>query len=142
MQLQIILDDENAKPPVRGSDEAAGYDLFSVEDFIIDPSGKALINTGIKMCIPNGYYGRIAPRSSMAWKKHSDVGAGVIDSDYRGLVKVVLFNLSTTNNLEIKMGDKIAQLIIERAYFPEVVVMNDSLASSERGDNGFGSTGR
>ena len=79
----------------------------------------------------------------MAWKKHSDIGAGVIDSDYRGDIGVVLFNLSTTNSIEIKTGDKVAQLIIEKAYFPEIVICDtDELSQTERGEGGFGSTGQ
>ena len=143
MELPIILTHKNSKKPVRGTEPSAGLDLFSVEDVIIDESDKALIDIGIKVEIPSGYYGRIAPRSSMAWKKHSDVGAGVIDSDYRGPVKVVLFNLSTTNKLKIKTGDKIAQLIIEKVYFPQIVIREIKDASqTARGENGFGSTGR
>lgn len=140
MKLIVKLTHKNAKTPIRGTKQSAGLDLFSITDISIPPSSKELINTGISIEIPTGYYGRIAPRSSMAWKKHSDVGAGVIDSDYRGDIGVVLFNLSTTNSIEINAGDKIAQLIIEKAYFPEIIV-SGALAQTERGDGGFGSTG-
>ena len=61
---------------------------------VIPPEGKGMVSTGLSMAIPQGYYGRVAPRSSLAWKNHIDVGAGVIDSDYRGEVKVILFNHS------------------------------------------------
>ena len=143
MKLRITLTHKNAKPPVRGTPDSAGLDLFSVKDIIIPPSSKELINTGISIEIPTGYYGRIAPRSSMAGKKHSDIGAGVIDSDYRGNIGIVLFNLSTTNSIEIKTGDKVAQLIIEKAYFPEIYICdNDELSQTERGEGGFGSTGQ
>jgi len=83
--------------------------------------------------------GRVAPRSGLAAKHSIDTGAGVIDADYRGEVKVILFNLSD-NDFAIKEGDRIAQLIIERIYTPDVVVV-EKLEESVRGAGGFGSTG-
>lgn len=83
--------------------------------------------------------GRIAPRSGLASKHFIDTGAGVIDSDYRGPVKVLLFNHAETD-FEIKEGDRIAQLILERIYTPEVNVVEE-LEESVRGAGGFGSTG-
>lgn len=83
--------------------------------------------------------GRVAPRSGLAAKHSIDVGAGVIDADYRGEVKVILFNLSDTD-FAVKEGDRIAQLIIERIYTPDVVVV-EKLEESVRGAGGFGSTG-
>ena len=85
---------ENATIPVRASAKAAGYDIFSAEDKVIAPRGKALIKTDLSLAIPPNHYGRIAPRSSLAWKFHIDVGAGVIDEDYRGPLGVILFNHS------------------------------------------------
>ena len=86
---------QNATIPTRGTIDSAGLDLYSAIKLTIKPSEKALIPTDIAISIPKTYYGRIAPRSSMAWKKHSDIGAGVIDSDYRGNIGVVIINLST-----------------------------------------------
>jgi deoxyuridine 5'-triphosphate nucleotidohydrolase len=83
---------EHATIPVRASARAAGYDLFAAHDTSISAHGKALVKTDISLAIPTGHYGRIAPRSSLAWKNHIDVGAGVIDEDYRGPLGVVLFN--------------------------------------------------
>lgn len=83
--------------------------------------------------------GRIAPRSGLAAKHSIDTGAGVIDADYRGPVKVILFNFSD-KDFEVKTGDRIAQLILERIYNPEVVVV-EKLQESVRGSGGFGSTG-
>lgn len=83
--------------------------------------------------------GRVAPRSGLAAKHSIDTGAGVIDADYRGEVKVILFNFSETD-FAIKEGDRIAQLVIERIYTPEVVVV-EKLETSVRGAGGFGSTG-
>ncbi|KAI9679901.1 MAG: Deoxyuridine 5'-triphosphate nucleotidohydrolase [Caeruleum heppii] len=100
--------------------------------------------------------GRVAPRSGLASKQHIDVGAGVIDADYRGPVKVLLFNHGENDfkgealeaegtddaddNLAVSVGDRVAQLIIERIYNPDVVVVEE-LEASVRGTGGFGSTG-
>ena len=91
------------------------------------------------MLIASTADGRIAPRSGLAVKHFIDTGAGVIDSDYRGQVKVLLFNHSEVD-FEIKEGDRIAQLVLERIYTPEILVV-DKLEESVRGAGGFGSTG-
>ena len=83
---------EHATLPVRGSAQAAGYDLASAYACVIPARGKGIAKTDLAIALPDGVYGRIAPRSGLAWKKHIDVGAGVIDQDYRGAVGVVLFN--------------------------------------------------
>ena len=112
-KLRIKKLHPSAQLPVKGSEHAAGYDLMSVEDSIVPSRGKVLIATGLSMAIPIGNYGRIAPRSGLAAKNFIDVGAGVIDADYRGEVKVLLFNFAETD-FKIKQGDRIAQLIIEK----------------------------
>ena len=93
--LKVKRLSEHAKLPMRASDHAAGYDLFAAADYLIVAQGKELVKTDIAVAIPPGYYGRIAPRSSLALKSHIDVGAGVIDEDYRGPIGVVLFNLGS-----------------------------------------------
>ena len=114
------------------------------EDYIpsieIPPHGKALIPLNIAVSIPQGYYGRIAPRSSLAMK-HIDVGAGVADSDYRGALGVVLYNLSPDNPFVVRTGDRIAQLILQKISVPSVREV-DELDSTDRGSGGFGSTGK
>jgi len=92
--LKVKKLSENAKLPVRGSKYAAGYDLFAAYEYTIPGEGKELVKTDIAIAIPEGHYGRVAPRSSLAWKNHIDVGAGVIDEDYRGPLGVILFNHS------------------------------------------------
>ena len=133
---------QNATIPTRGTIDSAGLDLYCAIKLTIKPSEKALIPTDIAISIPKTYYGRIAPRSSMAWKKHSDIGAGVIDSDYRGNIGVVIFNLSTTDSIEINIGDRIAQLIIEKYYPCNLINVNEGiLDDTERNTGGFGYTG-
>ncbi|KAG0636496.1 dUTPase-like protein [Tuber brumale] len=137
--LRIRRLSSKARIPKRGSALAAGYDLYSAHDTAINARGKALIDTDIQMMIPVGTYGRIAPRSGLASKNCIDVGAGVIDADYRGQVKILLFNHSD-EDFVVKEGDRVAQLILERIATPEVVEV-DELEETVRGANGFGSTG-
>lgn len=103
-------------------------------------AGKLLVPTGISVAIPPGYYGRIAPRSGLALKNSIDVGAGVIDGDYRGKVGVILFNFDD-QPFVISAGDRIAQLILEK-YAEAPVEVVDTLPPTTRGSGGFGSTGR
>jgi len=127
--------------PVRGSKGAAGYDLSSAKDMIVPARGKALCPTDLSIALPEGVYGRIAPRSSLSWKHSIQTGAGVIDADYRGPVGVVLFNHSD-DDFVIKVGDRIAQLILERIAIAEVEDVGEgSLDATERGEGGYGSTG-
>nr|XP_060611885.1 deoxyuridine 5'-triphosphate nucleotidohydrolase, mitochondrial [Anolis sagrei ordinatus] len=91
-RLRFAKLSENALAPSRGSSKAAGYDLYSAYDYEIPASGKAIVKTDIQIALPAGCYGRVAPRSGLAAKHFIDVGAGVIDEDYRGNVGVVLFN--------------------------------------------------
>ena len=99
--------DSNAMIPKKGTLKSAGFDLFSNEEKTVLSKDKALIKTGISVGIPSGNYGRIAPRSGLAWKKFIDVGAGVIDEDYRGEVCVLLFNFGN-EDFKVEKGDRIA----------------------------------
>ena len=143
----------NATLPVRGSDEAAGYDLaacpftetgdprgdFGPGPLAIMPGGRAIIPTGLALTVPEGTYGRIGPRSGLAAKHGIDVLAGIVDRDYTGEIKVVLINHGKHSFL-IEPGMRIAQLVLERIETPNVVEVSD-LAASARGAGGFGSTG-
>ena len=127
-----------AVKPVRATAGSAGYDLASAEEKVVPAHGKALISTGWAIRCPDGYYGRIAPRSGLAWKNHIDVGGGVIDIDYRFDCGVVLFNHSETD-FAVRPGDRVAQLIITKIDTPEVVEVDELESTSRIG--GFGSTG-
>ncbi|NXA64751.1 DUT protein, partial [Mohoua ochrocephala] len=139
-RLRFTKLSENAFAPSRGSARAAGYDLYSAYDCVIPPMEKAIVKTDIQIALPSGCYGRVAPRSGLAAKHFIDVGAGVIDEDYRGNVGVVLFNFGK-ETFEVKKGDRIAQLICERIYYPELEEV-EALDDTERGEGGFGSTGK
>ena len=142
-QLQFAKLTESATPPRKGSIHAAGYDLASAQNTVIEPKCRMLVKTGIAVAVPEGTYGRVAPRSGLALKHGIDVMAGVIDSDYRGDVGVVLVNLGSLP-FEVKAGDRIAQLILERIEINASVEEKSSveeLGVSARGASGFGSTG-
>ncbi|KAI4306319.1 hypothetical protein L6164_029607 [Bauhinia variegata] len=130
---------ERAILPSRASPLSAGYDLSSAAETKVPARGKALVPTDLSISIPEGTYARMAPRSGLAWKHSIDTGASVIDADYRGPIWVLLFNHSDSD-FEVKVGDRIGQLIIERIMIPEVVEVQD-LDSTVRGEGGFGSTG-
>lgn len=158
LQIKTKLLTANAIIPKRANPEGdAGYDLFSTEYLEIAPFERKLISTGVALEIPEGYYGRIAPRSGLALKNGIDVMAGVIDSSYRNEIKVLLINLNCItalssneniieafskkqNSIIIKPGDRIAQIIFERCYTADLLKV-DNLSDSVRGLGGFGSTG-
>lgn len=137
--LKVKKLSDKAVLPSRGSALAAGYDLSSAAEAIVPARGKALVPTDLSIAIPEGTYARVAPRSGLALKHSIDVGAGVIDADYRGPVGVVLFNHSDVD-FAVKPGDRIAQMIIQVVVTPEVAEVED-LDATVRGEGGFGSTG-
>lgn len=111
--LQVKLLSETAKAPSRGSAHAAGYDLYAAKEAVVPARGKVMVDTDISIAVPAGTYGRVAPRSGLASKHSIDTGAGVIDADYRGPVKVLLFNFSDVD-FKVAVGERVAQLIVER----------------------------
>ena len=131
---------EDATLPVRGSEWSAGYDLAASRPASIPPMGRAIVHTDLSIACPAGTYARIAPRSGLAIKKGIDVGAGVVDADYRGPVGVILFNLDATNTFEVQKGDRIAQLILEKISMASLEEVEE-LDETVRGAGGFGSTG-
>lgn len=125
--------------PTRGSLYAAGLDLYSIEDVRLDPHERRLVRTGLAVAIPDGHYGRIAPRSGLATRNGIDVLAGVIDSDYRGEIQCLLHNAGQ-EVVELPAQTKICQLIIEKIITP-AAQWADDLPETKRGAGGFGSTG-
>lgn len=137
--LQVRFLNSKARMPEKKSALAAGYDLFSTENVTIDPGCRKLVSTGLSIALPPHSYGRIAPRSGLS-VKGIDVGAGVIDADYRGEIKVLLINHHDQDSCCVQVGDRIAQLIVE-ALVPVQLQVQHELSETERGENGFGSTG-
>ena len=128
-----------AKIPVYGTAESAGFDIYSNEDAIINSGERKAVSTGIALEIPEGKVLLLWDRSGMGFKGIHRF-AGVIDSDYRGEIKIILFN-STSKDFIIKKGDRIAQGIIQDYYSPEFQEIY-SLTQTERGESGFGSSGK
>jgi dUTP pyrophosphatase len=118
----------------------AGADLTASEKISIPSGGRTLVATGVRLEIPEGHVGLIWPRSGLAVKKGIDCGAGVIDSHYRGEVKVLLFNHSDSE-FQIEPGDRIAQLLIQKVERVEFIPV-DQLNETARNEGGFGSTGK
>ena len=133
---KLVVD---AVVPKRATEGAAGLDLSASEDSIIQAHKWNAVPTGIAISVPRDCYARIAPRSGLAFKKGIDVGAGVIDSDYSGEIKVILFNHGDEDFI-IKKGDRIAQIIFEKIFINELVEVEE-LTFTKRGASGFGSTG-
>jgi dUTP pyrophosphatase len=118
----------------------AGLDVFSAEDYILNPGEWHGFSTGITSEFPEGYFGRFAPKSGLAVKHGIDTMAGVIDNTYRGEWLVVLVNHGK-EKVEIKKGDKIAQVILQR-FEPTLSLEVKELSETERSTSGFGSTGK
>lgn len=137
--MRIKKNNELATIPVRANPTDAGADLCSVENIVIESLERKMVSTGLVIEIPEGYYGRIAPRSGLAAKFGIDTLVGVIDSGYRGEIKVILYNTGK-DSFEIKIGDRIAQIIIEKHYNFDFEEVSD-LSETSRGQGGFGSTG-
>lgn len=131
--------DANAVLPTRGSSAAAGLDLYSIEAVSLRPNQRSLVRTGLAVEIPEGCYGRLAPRSGLATKMGLDVLSGVIDADYRGEIQCLLYNTGD-EVVELPAQTRICQLIIEKIITPTPMFVDD-LSNTTRGSGGFGSTG-
>ena len=136
------LDGELALPAYARTGDA-GLDLFAAEDVKLEAGRRAAIPTGIAIAIPEGYAGFVQPRSGRALSEGLGVAnsPGLIDSGYRGEIKVIAVNLNLDGIIDIRRGEKIAQLVFQKVEHAELELV-DELPDSERGDGGFGSTGR
>ncbi len=128
-----------AQIPTRNNHSDAGLDLSSTEKYLLHPHERKLFNIGLAIAIPYGNYGRIAPRSGLALKYGIDVLAGVIDSSYRGEIGVILYNTDSENGCLIDIGQKIAQLIIEKVEYLDIEIV-ETLDETIRGTKGYGSS--
>ncbi len=142
MHIAIKKLNPRATIPSFAYDEGdAGVDLASVEDLVLGEGERALVATGIAIAIPPGYGGFVQPRSGLAAKHGITLtnSPGLIDSSYRGEIKVILQNTSHAD-FQIKAGDRIAQLVVMPVEQPQFELV-DELPDSRRGDGGFGSSG-
>lgn len=142
VEVPLVRLDPDLPPPAYAHPGDAGADLVTTVDVTLKPGERVLVPTGIALALPDGYVGLVHPRSGLAARHGLSIvnAPGTIDAGYRGEVKVCLINLDPTEAVELRRGDRIAQLVIqrfERAAFVEV----DSLPESVRGVGGYGSTG-
>jgi dUTP diphosphatase len=128
--------------PARAHPGDAGLDLYAAEDVVLAPGARASVRTGIAVAIPSGYAGMVLPRSGLAARHGISLvnAPGLIDAGYRGEIQVLLVNLDPAETFKAGRGERIAQLVIQRAEDVELVAV-DHLPESLRGHGGFGSTG-
>ena len=141
-ELQVKLLRPDARPPERTRPGDAGYDLRCVEPFALAPGERRLVPTGVAIALPTGVAGLVVPRSGLAIEHGISVvnGPGLVDPNYRGELRVILVNLGA-ERFEAAAGDRIAQLLLVPFVTPDLQLV-DELPASERGANGFGSSGR
>lgn len=142
--VEIMVVNDSGNPlPARGTEHAAGYDVFSAEEEVVIPAfGWKGISTGLRIVTPEEYYIEIRPRSGLAMKYGIDCLAGTIDNDYRGILNVILLN-NGRNAVTIKKGERIAQLVLRPMYsISWKNISEDQLTKTVRGEGGFGSTGK
>ena len=137
IELPFVKITANAVTPTRATEASVGLDFYSPANYIIPPCGQLLIPTQIKLGIPLGHYGRLASKSGLAILHHLHVGAGVIDPDYMGEVKVLLIN-TAPHAYSIVRGDPIAQSILEKVSLP-ILKRVKELPPTTRGEQGCGS---
>ena len=142
LRLEIKRLDPDLTLPAYAHEGDAGLDLRAAEDVKLEPFQRTLIATGIAIAIPTGYAGFVQPRSGLAIKQGLGVlnSPGLIDSHYRGEIKVIAINLDPEKTIEITRGDKVAQLVIQPVASIDLTEV-DELDETVRGEGGFGSTG-
>lgn len=144
LEVMVARTDDGARLPTRGSEYAAGWDLYSLEEYVVPFRKSVKLRTGLRVAIPVGYEGQVRARSSLGSKglilPHS---IGTIDADYRGELFVLMTWIGEGESYRVNAGERIAQLLISpipEVSFKEVSI--EQLGDTKRGDGGFGSTGR
>jgi len=142
MRVEILRDDKQLPMPKYQHEGDAGMDLYSAEDYVLKPGERKVFSSGIKLSIPKGYEVHLRPRSGLAIKHGVTIlnTPGTIDHQYRGVIGIILINHGD-EPFEVKKGERIAQMILnkfENFEFDEV----EELSETERGEGGFGSTGK
>ena len=143
MKVLITRLDPDLPPPSFAKPGDAGADLYSRIDIELNPGQRALVPTGLAIALPPGYAAFLHPRSGRAAKEGLSMvnTPGTIDAGYRGEIQVILINLDKEQTIEIKRGERIAQLVIQKVVHPEFVEV-EQLPGASRGESGFGSTGK
>lgn len=139
-ELKVKLLNKDAKAPVRAHKRDSGIDLYATENMRIESHSSVLVPTGVAIQLEDGYEATVRPKSGISAKTAKRVVLGTVDTDYRGEIKVVVDNVSDNQQI-IEKGKKIAQLVISPVLYPSVKIVEDFEEESDRGKNGFGSTG-
>ncbi|MEZ0341394.1 dUTP diphosphatase [Mycobacterium sp. pV006] len=145
--LPVVRLDPGLPLPSRAHEGDAGVDLYSAEDLELAPGARALVPTGVAVAIPHGMVGLVHPRSGLAARVGLSIvnSPGTIDAGYRGEIKVSLINLDPATPIEIRRGDRIAQLVVQRVELPELIEVTSfdeaGVSGTTRGDGGHGSSG-
>jgi dUTP pyrophosphatase len=142
LSVQLKMLDAGLEAPSYAHPGDAGADLRAREDVVLEPGERRLVPTGVSIALPNGYVALIHPRSGLATKHGLTVvnAPGTVDAGYRGEIAVTLLNTDREKAIELRRGDRIAQMVIQRVEYAQFVAVAE-LSDSVRGDGGFGSTG-
>jgi dUTP pyrophosphatase len=140
--IPLLRLDPGIPVPTRAHPGDAGVDLCTTEDVVLEPGERALVGTGIAVALPHGTVGLIHPRSGLAAKTGLSIvnTPGTVDAGYRGEIKVCLINHDPRTPIELRRGDRVAQLLVQRVELPDFVAV-DSLDETARGAGGYGSSG-
>ncbi|SEQ67558.1 dUTP diphosphatase [Arthrobacter sp. OV608] len=142
LQVQLKMLDPELEAPSYAHPGDAGADLRAREDVVLKPGERKLVPTGVAIALPDGFVALIHPRSGLATKHGLTIvnAPGTVDAGYRGEISVTLLNTDATQSIELRRGDRIAQMVIQRVEYAQFVAV-DELSGSVRGSGGFGSTG-
>lgn len=140
MELKVVKLKESAMLPTKNHPSDTGIDLYAAEDVVFQPNERHLVGTGVALVFPEGFGGEIRGRSGLSAKTGMTVIHGTIDQEYRGEIKVILHNFGET--YEVKAGDRIAQLVLEKVYPAQIVEEQQLSVDTKRGVAGFGSSGK
>jgi dUTP pyrophosphatase len=142
MSVEVLIVAEPGFEPTYAKPGDAGADLRSKDDLVLAPRSRALVHTGVKIALPNGFVALVHPRSGLAAKHGITVlnTPGTVDAGYRGEIMVTIYN-SSNEEFQVSRGDRIAQLVIQQVETASFIPVGE-LPGSERGETGFGSSGR
>ena len=144
VHVKYFLETKYAKVPHKATEESAGYDLFAAHSKTILPGECVKLSLDLHWAIPTGFCGRILSRSSLITEHNVTVEGGLIDSDFRGIVNVIMFNHHQSKCFTVNEGERIAQAVFLRRFDAEFVAVNrvSKLGETDRQEGGFGSTGK
>ena len=144
IQIKYLLETEYGQEPQKATFDSAGYDLFAAHAKTILPGQSAMISLDLRWAIPKGFCGRVLSRSSLITNYNVTVEGGLIDSDFRGIINVIIMNHHSSKCFTVREGERLAQVVFIRRFDAEFKKVNhlDDLGITERQEGGFGSTGK